>query len=312
MPELRFWLALGCLLACLLAGGCLERGQEAGVVARVNGRPIALESLQACVDARSPDFALGSGVSLEEMQDQYGQALLTLIARSLMEQELEKRGLAVSGEELERACAGARQDSGEEDFTHFLANALLSEKDWRELMRQSLVEKAFEQKVLMRGVVIERAALEEFYREHEADFVLPKTLDLCFFSAASQEELARDLEAFAGAEDGPGLALCVHVTAESLPAAWRKEAAALRPGACAGPRQENGEWQGLCLRGRRQAGQLGLAETYPLVESILLERFRREAYEKWLEQALRTARISVAPPLVPILLRLGQGGGSAG
>ena len=71
----------------------------------------------------------------------------------------------------------------------------------------------------------------------------------------------------------------------------------LAPGQCAPPRKEEGAWRSVALMARKPAARMDLAEAYPLVERELREEKLDAAFLRWLEAALATARIRVAPDL---------------
>ena len=97
----KFTLAALVLAICLSAfAGCEDQETPPegsyGTVATVNGRGISLQHLQAKHDFNHLSWSASAMPSADDLQRQYGTALTELIIAELMEQELEKRGLAVS------------------------------------------------------------------------------------------------------------------------------------------------------------------------------------------------------------------------
>lgn len=314
-------MALACC-CCLLLSACFEARLPDGVVATVNGEPITLRRLQTLLDSRSPSLGAMRTPSLENMRREYGEGLGTLIIYALVRQDLQRLQMPVSPAALEAAVTEVKNDYGGGDgLDKFLAEESLDPVEWRALLLDHLSMLAFEKKVLASGIRISLPELRDYYQTHEDDFQMPETLRVCLISAESRKDVEGFCAVFPGgiSEARKKVQLqCLNVRAGDLPQSWQKAAAALKPGQCAPPRQEDGLWRGLALVETRQPTQMNLAETYPLVENILREQKMSEAFEGWLEKALAASKIKVATDIAPDLLAVRpdraarQGGESTG
>ena len=315
LRPLCVWLACCC---CLLLAACFEARLPDGVVATVNGEPITLRRLQTLLDSRSPSLGAMRTPSLENMRREYGEALGTLIIYALVRQDLQRLQMAVSPAALEAAVAEVKNDYGGGDgLDKFLAEESLDPAEWRALLLDHLSMLAFEKKVLASGIRISLPELRDYYQTHEDDFQMPETQRVCLISAESRKDVEGFCAVFPG---GLGEARkkvqvqCLNVRTGDLPQSWQKAAAALKPGQCAPPRQEDGLWRGLALIENRSPTQMNLAETYPIVESVLREQKMAEAFEAWLEKSLGASTIKVAADIKADLLAVptgrvtGQGG----
>ena len=321
------------LLCVLLLAGCFESRLPDGVVASINGEPIRLSAVQALMDSRSASLGIPHRPSLEAMKSRYGGALGTLIVHTLVRQDLERRGMAVTDAALDHAVGQVREDFGPGGLEQFLTAASLREADWKALMRDHLAMEVFRKRVLLPAIKVSMEEARAYYEEHKADFALPGYLDVCFAAAPEKEALAAYCESFtarfreqteedaeadfvrlsgAAASDSGALAQCLEVQPDEVPPAWRKEAVALKPGTCSQPRQQDGEWRAIALAGRQKGHALELAEAYPLIEAILLEEKKSAAFGEWLEDSLARSEVLVAPELMESLLTPGLPGFVAG
>ena len=315
LRPLCVWLACCC---CLLLAACLEARLPDGVVATVNGEPITLRRLQTLLDSRSPSLGAMRKPSLENMRREYGEGLGTLIIYALVRQDLQRLQMTVSPATMEAAVAEVKNDYGGGDgLDKFLAEESLDPAEWRALLFEHLSMLTFERRVLAPGIRISLPELRDYYQTHEDDFRMPETLRVCLVSAESRKDVEGFCAVFPGGlgEARKNVQLqCLNVRSGDLPQNWQKAAAALKPGQCAPPRQEDGLWRGLALLEIHPPAQMNLAETYPIVENILREQKMSEAFESWLEKSLAAAVIKVAKDIAPDLLTApagrvaGQGG----
>ena len=316
-PLRPLGMAFACC-CCLLLAACFEARLPDGVVATVNGEPITLRRLQTLLDSRSPSLGAMRKPSLENMRREYGEGLGTLIIYALVRQDLQRLQMAVSPATLEAAVSEVKNDYGGGDgLDKYLAEESLDPAEWRALLLEHLSMLTFEKRVLAPGVRISLPELRDYYQSHEDDFRMPETMRVCLVSAESRKDVEGFCTVFPGgmSEARKKVQLqCLNIRAGDLPQSWQKAAAALKPGQCAPPRQEDGLWRGLALIEKIPPAQMNLAETYPIVESILREQKMSEAFESWLEKSLAASTIKVAQDIAPDLLAApagrvaGQGG----
>lgn len=309
-PVRLLCLALVCC-CCLLLAACFEARLPDGVVATVNGEPITLRRLQTLLDSRAPSLGAMRTPSLENMRREYGEALGTLIIYALVRQDLQRLQMAVSTATLEAAVADVKNDYGGGDgLDKYLAEESLDPAEWRALLLDHLSMLAFEKKVLASGIRISLPELRDYYQTHEEDFKMPETQRVCLISAESRKDLDGFCAVFpaAAAEARKKVQLqCLNVRTGDLPQSWQKAAAALKPGQCASPRQEDGLWRGLALVENHPPVQMNLAEIYPILEGILREQKMAEAFEDWLEKSLAASTIKVAADIKQDILAVPTG-----
>lgn len=319
-----------CLFAIFLPlAGCFDHHLPDGVVASVNGEAISLSAVQALMDSRSASLGIPHRPSLEGMKTRYGGALGTLIVHTLVRQDLARRGMSVTDTALEHAIEQVRADFDTGGLEQFLTDSSLRETDWKALMRDHLSMETFRKRVLLPAIQVSMDEVRAYYQEHTADFVLPGYLNVCFAAAPDREALTAYCQSFtarfratpedtaeaesaslpgATASNSGALAQCLGVQADEVPPAWRKELDTLRPGNCGQPRQQDGEWRTVALAARQRGHALELAEAYPLIEAILLEKKKSAVFGKWLADSVARSEILVAPEFRELLLAPGLPG----
>jgi len=293
------------LLALLLAG-CGEDPLPEGVVATVNDRPIMLRTLEAVHDMNSMSWS-GHAPSVEQLQAQYGGVLSDLIVQELVAQALSRENIAVTDAEVAEAEAEVRADYPAGEFEKSLVEEYIDLDLWRSMLRSRIAMQKFMRQVLRPTISIPLEEVEAYYAAHKQDYRLPRRVQ--FLVVAGPDKAAVD-KARAMALNGarpadvetaqPTVTVReVKMRRDRLPALWSKELAGLAPRQASAVKQ--GEWgyQSFLLVGEIPEKQLELSHAYPLVERVLLERKMDEAYARWIEAELRTARIRVSAHLVP-------------
>jgi len=300
----------GCLLVlllccCVLLTSCLESRLPEGVVATVNGEAIHLRTVQALLDSRSGALGMLRRPTLANLKDLYGDALSTLIVQTLIRQELERRQLQVSEAELDEALRAVRDDYSQEGLATHLTELSLDELHWRFLMRDLLAVQKFEKLLLQPAITVSLDEVRAYYAHRQKDFLLPAVMELCFVSAESRDEVEDFGSAFALQKQEAKKGVMVQhmdVQTEDIPLEWAKAVARLKPRQCAPPRAVGQNWQSICLKERRTAHVMLLAEAFPLVERILREEKKDAVFEAWLEKSVADTEIRISPLLLETVL----------
>ena len=304
-------------LLALLLTGCGEDPLPEGVVATVNDRPIMLRTLEAVHDMNSMSWS-GHAPSVEQLQAQYGGVLSDLIVQELVAQALSRENIAVTDAEVAEAEAEVRADYPAGEFEKSLVEEYIDLDLWRSMLRSRIAMQKFMRQVLRPTISIPLEEVEAYYAAHKQDYRLPRRVQ--FLVVAGPDKAAVDKAramALNGARPADVEAAQPTVTVrevkmrrDRLPALWSKELAGLAPRQASAVKQ--GEWgyQSFLLVGEIPEKQLELSHAYPLVERVLLERKMDEAYARWIEAELRTARIRVSAHLVPEPRGAGAGGGN--
>lgn len=315
----RVILTLWAMLLALLLPGCGEDPLPEGVVATVNERPIMLRTLEAVHDMSSMSWS-GHAPSVEQLQAQYGAVLSDLIVQELVAQALARENIAVTDAEVAEAEAEVRADYPAGEFEKSLVEEYIDLDLWRSRLRARIAMQKFMRLILRPTISIPLEEVEAYYAAHRQDYRLPRRVQ--FLVVAGPDKAAVDKAralSLGGAKPADVEAAQPSVTVrevkmrrDRLPALWSKELAGLAPRQASAVKQ--GEWgyQSFLLVGEIAEKQLELSHAYPLVERVLLERKMDEAYARWMDAELRTARIRVSAHLLPEARDAGKGAASPG
>jgi hypothetical protein len=286
-----------------LCGGCRrDNAFPAGTVAVVNGRPISLRLLTAVHDlsgVRGTEAL--TDLSVDALRRRYGNALASLTAYSLAEQELRARGLEVPPERLRSEEARIREEYPGGEFEQALLEAQTDIETWRELLHIRFVLELFAEKVLAPGLAPSPEEILEYYEKHREDFFFPPSVYLRLLTGTDRGRLEAAREALLAAPDArlpPGVHARKTIMAkESVPEEWRGLLERLRPGEMSAPRLVDSQYLAVQLLEELPATGMSVAQAYPLVERALVEERIDESYITWMEEAVGKADIRVSAHL---------------
>lgn len=296
--EIAWLNYLGCLLAILLLLGCEQTSTPKGVVATVNGEPIFLHTIQTLLDSRSAALGIPPRPSLDEMKSNYGQALTVLIIHALVRQELKARKIDVKEADFQKILEDIRNDYGTDDFDKFLADSSLRKDDWQQLMFDSHALDIFNNQLLSPGVKIGLDEIKNYYQEHKKDFYVPESWHLCFLTSEDKNKIdlwCSDLENLEFSNMSRDS--CMDVKLDEIPPKWLVHLKKSEPMTCTKAIEENGEWQAIALLKKDKAREISLPQSYALIENIILDKKKEDAFNQWLEKRIKTVRIKVSPEL---------------
>lgn len=287
-----------CLCMALWLGGCVESPLPGGVVATVNGQPIALRTVETMLDTRTTGFGVQETPTLAHLRQQYGKALLSLISQVLIMQELERRGMGVSDAALAQAEHLIRMDYTEEEFEKIFIENVIDADAWREVMRYRIAMERFVSQVLRPTIYVPLEEIEAYYKAHTAGFSVPRTAVFWQLQSHDRAALERIRAVSPPPEDAPDIIIYrSSVAYEHVPPDWQKVIAALKPGEYTPVRAQTGFFEMLWLKESMPQRHLTLPEAYPYIEQILLEEKLESAFQEWLTKTLLNAQIQVSAHL---------------
>lgn len=275
-----------------------EHKVPSGVVASVNGEMIHLHSLQTLLDCRSASPGAKARQTLEEMRQEYLDALNVLIIHALVKQELESRGIALEQNAFNQLVGDIKNDYGNDNLEKFFNEASISEDEWLNLTRDFLAVETFKNQILKPALRVNKEEIKAYYTLHKEEFRLPETVAICFFSAESEaglETLCANPANFSSTQ-ASGVQ-CVEIALKDVPPQWQKDAKTMKPNTCAKFYLEDNLWQTVAIRGRKGGGEAKIGEVYPLIEKILIDGKIDAVFDKWLEQKIASSRILISSEL---------------
>lgn len=302
-------------IACLLLWSCLaafalvacsDPSHDVGVVARVNGKPLYLSQLEFQHDLLHMDGAGSFVPTVETLRREYGEILGNLIVLELVSQDLDKRGLGVTDEEVAAEERKIRQDYPGDSFDQVLVEEYIDLASWRQQLRYGKALQKFQRLVLRPRVKVDYREAESYYKEHLQDFEVPETLRALVVRSPARASLTRALDIYKSSHDPEAMQkdgqVSVHeitVRPPQLSPTWLESLRDLPVGDAGPVMEEKFGYEALVLLERAPARQLTPTQAYPLVEQALLERKLNVAFDDWLATAWKSADVSVSRHLLP-------------
>ncbi len=285
-------------LLCLPMG-CVREEQPANVVATVNDVPITLSTLEALQEVDMADVGIFEQFSLHELRRQYGKTLGSLVVYELIAQDLERRGLGISAQDVQKYEDDIRADYPEGEFEKYFEENALNMDAWRHVLRYNLAIQTFTQQVLRKDFVPSLDVVQKYYDKHKKRFMLEESFDLYMVTAKKREDLQNlkktdDLLArLEGLEPTE-----MKMAYSEVPKAWQQKVYGLDDAQCTSIFKEEDLFTVLCLKDHWPARVLSADEAYVYIEEFLAEEELIFSFEKWLEQAVPAADISVSKHMV--------------
>ncbi len=300
---MRRFAALALLFGMLAGLGCGRgNGEEVGVVAKVNGRPISLSMLEFQYDIQQFEAFSGALPTVGALREAYGRILGSLIAQELVSQELEKRSQQVSDDELREAEAKIRADYPDDTFEQMLADEFIDLAMWRKHLRYVVAVEKFQRLVLRPQVHIDYREAESYYREHLSEFRQPERLRLIVARGQTKEMVDKALELYKSQKNLQAVEAAVPgaqlrestVSRELLPKAWADALDASRGAGSPVVVGDRYGFEGLLVLEKLPAHTQDPTEAYPVIEAALVETKVRQVFEAWLAKAVDASVIQVS------------------
>ncbi|EPR30444.1 hypothetical protein dsat_1584 [Alkalidesulfovibrio alkalitolerans DSM 16529] len=303
---MKKYLLLATLCLAVFMGGCARDSEEPGVVARVNGRPITLAQLEFVSDMMQMQQLADFNPSLEQLRADHGLALADLIVQQLVAQELEKRGLEVTEEELRQAEEAVRADYPEGTFEEVLIEEYIDIEAWRGQLKARLSMEKFHNLVLRPRVRLDYQEAEKFYRDNIQDFYLPPRVSVVLITGPSQDLVRKATDAYRAGEEPEEIEArlnqvsvrLVKLREDRLPAAWKEALKGTDKEGLSPVWTDKNVVNRIMVLEEVPGRLLDPSQAYPLVETVLVERKLAEEFSSWLDQALTSASIKVSAHLL--------------
>jgi parvulin-like peptidyl-prolyl isomerase len=168
------------ILMSVLAFGC-----EKKPAAVVNGEEIPEERLQFYLEERMKDhMKQGASVGRAELR---AAVLKQVISETLLLQGARKAGISVSEEELDQEIARIEKSMGNEKFLQDLQERGLTQKAFRDLIRERRLKDKFTKSLVPEDAVTEEV-VREFYQQSPTPFLKPETVHVRFIQTNTREE----------------------------------------------------------------------------------------------------------------------------
>ncbi len=276
-----------------------------GVVALVNEKPITLREVEDYHEGRGSALFSTQGSYVNVLQEQYGESLSSLILLTLLEQELEAREMPILPKDIELLEANIRNEYPANMFDEMMQEEFIGAESWRNLLKWRLVVERFNEKILRPNISIDFSEIEAMYEESESLFALPARTKVLVVSGSKVDcEKARAsyiVERSFDEELSENLDIEILQLAESrMPKIWLEHIQGKAVGTVSPLFEEEGRWSFCVVEGRSKASKRTLAESYKILEDLVLEEKLAEALEEWYAKRFEKSRIYVSVHLKEI------------
>jgi len=315
-PKLVLVLFL-CLLSGILPSACRrETGekepitQEEDVIAVVNNKKITLAVFQKRLSAFLKQYG-HLVISGEQQLSQIKEIVIAqLIQEELINQEGSRKGIRLTGTEMDETLREALTVNWEENLKSHLIDRPLSEEEWLSRFRQYLIQKKLIQQEVIDKIPITKREISSYYESHPNDFIQPLAFRVSNITLATQAEATAILSKLQRGVDFKSLVrehsiapdkiadgdlgyvergdLPLEMESELFPSAARQSERRLTDII----RSQDG-YHILKVEEYRRKKRLSLSEARPYIKKILVEQKWDRAYHKWLEKLKEDASISI-------------------
>ncbi|THB69928.1 MAG: hypothetical protein D6E12_03680 [Desulfovibrio sp.] len=287
--------------------GCGTEVLEEGVVAKVNGRPIYLNQLEAKYDLVHLGWTGGITPSVARLKREYGQILSELIIQELVFQVLEEKRMPVTEEEVDEAEALIRADYPEGVFEELLIEEYIDYGVWRQQLRAFVAQQKFMREILRPRIRVESEEADEYYRQHLDEFFLPARVHFLLIMGPDEDMVAEAALLYRAVGDVDKVHeqmdqvsfQDLNMRRDRLPESWNNALLHLPMGDVSSPTPSQGGFEALLLLERIPEQTLDPPQAYPIVEAILMEQKIDQAFIDWLEQEIEDSEILVSAHLRP-------------
>ncbi len=268
-----------------------------GTIATVNDDVITLNELQFYADLEKSSQSDDSEVSLEGVMEDYSTYLLELIQQKLIKQEVKNLSLSVDYSTITRIQQGI-----EKRYTESLESGLLAsevhQKAWAEQIKSNLEREAL-QRYFLSSLKVDYEEIIKFHIENEGLFNIPEQYIFTLVYSENESALRKALNKKV---NNPELAGEYKVSIQqatldinSIPEAWKREVVKLKPNQFSKLKKIENSYFYIMLNEKAPAQTASQTEAFLEIERILLDAKLRNAYETWLEKAVLSAEIFIAP-----------------
>jgi len=290
----------------LFLSACREQNIATGTVATVNGESITFRSLEArrsiLFSGRSPRAAGFDDVTL---QHQYRYVLGQMIEELLICQYMQSRGIVLDASQLEAEENRIRDDYPPGMFEAMMLELAIDEDRWREGIYRRLMMEQFISQVLRPKISITVEEVQQYYREHRGDFVIPEQWHFMQIAGTDKEEVEKAGKSLVLGKNATAVQeeylVTIHdinMGVDMLPRELLDDLSVLHPWQASLARPVEDVFRLLVLVEKMPATVLDATEMSKRVEQALADEKVRIVYASWIQARMRKADIRIASSLI--------------
>lgn len=291
-----------------LAVACFSLGNSCGrdLVAIVNGEPIVREYFEQAlrIEAMKYDrITLRDARSLVHLKE---EVLQHLIRDTLIAQEAVKSGIQPTEAELAEIYVEYKGHYTEQSFQQMLQNKGINYSAWKAFRKTQYTIERFAQQAMAKQITIAPAAIQHYYRAHQAEFVEPasvrvrqivtedeataKQLREKILKGANFAELAMGYSLTPDGKEGGDLG---YIPKGSFPAVFDQVCFRLPAGAMSDVVKSEYGYHLFKVLDHRPARVIPLNEVQQEIESRLRQEEADRIFDRWVEPFQTNAKIAI-------------------
>jgi len=288
-------------LVFILISGCEPYSAHKGLIAKVNGEPIYLRTLQTLQDMQTHGLGAKQRTSVHTLKKEYELTLYTLITNMLVMQELKKIGLKLSAEDYADAVTRISSSYPDGKFENIFADENIDIDIWKNLLFQQLSVEKFQNEIIAPQIIVPEADIIIYYEKNIQYFNLPERYTLIQHISANKKVLAKTLNNMnkdTSEIDKDIRIFTLTIRKKSIPEQWEKDILALKLGKNTPIRFRDSYYQFFTLLEIIHAKKLTLYEILPIIHKKLATEKIEENFKIWLEKAVKKSDIQISKHLI--------------
>ncbi len=296
-----------CLSLFYLFIGCQRGGNaEKRILAKIGDETITVDEFNREFDrVRLEDmsFDIRDKLSLNKLKANF---LNRLLERRILLAEAQRRGISISGDELNRKISLIKKDYPEKSFVETLISEYVRYEDWEERVRMKLLIEKLINIVIIANISIGDEEIEKYYQDHPQEFLIPEQVkarqilvgtevdarDIVTKLRSGEDftELAKDKSLSPDGKEGGDLGYFSH---GHMPPEFDKVIFSLGTGRLSKIVKSPYGYHIFKLEERRKASKFSLYEVYEQIKEKLRQERAEQEYGKWLEKIKNTTKVEV-------------------
>jgi len=278
----------------------------------VNDRPVSFARLDDSYDAFIAQFGEMAPPGEEEALRVRRVLLDRLIDQELMMQEVERKGLSPSEEDVGREAKIVQGGLQDEEFKRVLGEAGYSLEEWKGKLFLDLAVERLQQEVVYDTVKVSEKEIGAYLEDHRTDFEEPEQVRASQILVRTREEAVEARRRIRGGEDFGGVAREISLSPDAedggdlgffsrgqMPQEFEAVIFSLSRGKLSSVVETSYGHHLFLLTERREARQRSTEEAREEIREILFAEKAEEAFHSWMLTLRKDADIRYNGKIAP-------------
>ncbi|SDN28322.1 SurA N-terminal domain-containing protein [Desulfonauticus submarinus] len=302
MCKIKTFIPVIIILFFLFIISCKIDNAPPGVIASINGEYIYLDEIEKKYDfihfEYDEDF-----LNIAKVKKEYRNELMNLFLYKLIDQELKKRGLAVTDEEVQKEEEKIKSDYPPGEFEKILIEEYIDYDSWKKFLRIRLSINKFINTIIKPNIKINFKEVESYYKNHIKDFYIPNMISFTLFYCANKnilQEIRKNKLSIESIKNKYPEVI-VHdykLSLEQTPMLWKTALEFTQEGHFSKIKNDKKGFYLLKVNKKYSSKYLEPAQAYPLIERAILSKKINQYLYNWFIKSLRNAEIKINKSLL--------------